>query len=120
MRKSTIAVIAAIVVIVLAVGLYAAFFIKPTSTPNVDAFAKCISEKGATFYGASWCGHCANQKQLFNSSFQYVNYVECTENEDLCKQKGVEAFPTWIINGTKYEGEQSFQQLSGLTGCPVP
>jgi len=88
---------------------------------DLDKFAKCISEKGATMYGAEWCGHCQNQKKMFGDSFKYVNYVECPDpnNQALCEQKGITGYPTWIINGLPYAGEQSFEKLSELTGCPL-
>lgn len=85
-----------------------------------DAFAKCLSQKGATMYGAEWCGHCKKQKESFGSSFSYVNYVECPENEALCTSQGIRGYPTWIINGQKYEGEQSFEALNQATGCSLP
>ncbi len=42
-----------------------------------DTFAKCLAAKQAKMYGAYWCPHCAEQKEMFESSFQYVPYVEC-------------------------------------------
>ena len=86
-------------------------------TGNYDEFAKCLSEKGVSMYGTSWCSHCNNQKKAFGGSFQYVNYVECTENEDLCNEKGITGYPTWIIDGKQYSGGQTFSRLSELTGC---
>ena len=44
---------------------------------RLDAFAKCLASKQAKMYGAYWCPHCADQKEMFESSFQYVPYVEC-------------------------------------------
>lgn len=84
-----------------------------------DSFAQCLSEKGAVMYGAYWCSHCKNQKEMFGSSFEFVNYVECTEEELKCTSDGIEGYPTWIINGRKYPGEQSLSSLSSLTGCEL-
>ena len=42
-----------------------------------DNFARCLAEKKAVMYGLYWCEHCAEQKELFGASFQYVPYVEC-------------------------------------------
>jgi len=107
-------------VVFLAVLAFGAFFIfGRKTTENYDYFARCLSEKGATMYGASWCGHCQNQKKIFGDSFKYVNYVECPENQQLCNEKGIMGYPTWIINGEKYTGEQSIEKLSQLTGCKI-
>jgi len=100
------------------------FFVPTQPINNYDNFAKCLTEKGATFYGTYWCPHCSNQKKLFGSSLKYVNYVECDpkgENAkpELCSQSNITGYPTWIINGTHYEGEQSLQELSSLAGCSL-
>lgn len=114
-----IGVVIAIILIVL--GIYLIFFSTATGqATSKNNFAKCLSEKGATFYGAAWCGHCQNQKALFGDSFKYVNYVECTLNAQTCQSAGVMAYPTWIINGQKYEGEMTIAFLAKLTECPEP
>jgi len=56
---------------------------------------------------------------MFGDSFKYVNYIDCPENQDLCNEKGIQGYPTWIINGKQYPGEQTFQKLSELTGCSL-
>jgi glutaredoxin len=84
-----------------------------------DDFAKCLSEKGAVMYGAEWCSRCKDQKMLFGKSFKYVTYVECPENPKLCKEKGIERYPTWIIDDVSYEGVQRLEKLGSLTGCSL-
>jgi glutaredoxin len=84
-----------------------------------DDFAKCLADKGVVMYGSEYCGHCAAQKDIFGESFQFVNYVECTEQQQLCQQKGINAVPTWEIDGTFYTGERSLEALSELSGCPL-
>jgi len=66
-------------------------------TADKDAFAKCLTEKGWAMYGAAWCSHCQAQKALFGTSFQYIKYVECPDNVQLCTDKGVNGYPTWIV-----------------------
>ena len=65
-------------------------------TSDKDAFAKCLTEKGFSMYGAEWCPHCQAEKALFGTSFQYIKYVECPDNINLCLSKGVAGYPTWI------------------------
>jgi len=82
------------------------------------ALAKCLTEKGAKMYGASWCSHCANQKKMFGDAFQYIDYVECdTTGQEECNSAGIEGYPTWTINGQKYPGETSLENLAQLSGC---
>jgi len=96
-------------------------------TNKVDDFAKCLSTKNAKMYGAFWCPHCKEQKELFDTSFQYVTYVECGVMGDVraqtqvCKDAGIKQYPTWVFaDGSRVEGKQSFQALSEKTGCPLP
>ena len=86
---------------------------------DLDKFAKCLTDKGATLYVSAYCGHCKNQKEMFGDSFEHVNSVECTENQELCQEKGIIGVPTWVINGLPYSGVQSFERLSELTGCSL-
>ena len=109
-----------IVLIVISIVAWSAsgYFVEDDSDlSDLDKFAKCLTEKGATVYVSQYCGHCKNQKEMFGDSLKYVNSVECTENQQLCQEKGVSGVPTWIINGLPYAGVQSFERLSELTGC---
>jgi len=117
--KALLIVIILVVISLVGVSVSGYFVKNDNNSSNMDKFAKCISEKGATMYGAEWCSHCKQQKDMFGSSFKYVSYVECPENEALCQQNGITGYPTWIIKGLPYQGLQSFERLSELTGCPV-
>ncbi|OHB22850.1 MAG: hypothetical protein A2939_03520 [Parcubacteria group bacterium RIFCSPLOWO2_01_FULL_48_18] len=88
---------------------------------DLDAFAKCLADRGITMYGADWCPHCQNQKKAFGSSFGFVPYVECPDDPKRCLTAGISGFPTWIFpNGKKLEGEQELQKLSEESGCSLP
>jgi len=90
------------------------------SKSNISAeegLAKCLTEKGAVMYGSAWCDFTKGQKQTFGDAFQYVAYVECTENQESCHGKGVTIYPTWVINDKSYPGEQQLIFLAGLSDC---
>lgn len=88
-----------------------------------DNLAQCITDAGATMYGAYWCPHCADQKKSFGKSFDYVDYVECdprgnNANPQLCDAKGIEGYPTWIFaDGSRASGNIPLRELSLRTGC---
>lgn len=91
----------------------------------LDGFAKCLTDKGVKMYGAWWCPHCADQKELFGDAFQYVNYVECSPpgqktQTDVCKQAGLKGYPTWqFADGSRAEGTVHLESLSEKTGCKL-
>ena len=93
---------------------------------RLDAFAKCIASRQAKMYGAYWCPHCADQKEMFGSSFQYVPYVECgvpgsRDEGPVCKDAGIKHFPTWqFADGERQEGTLPLQSLGIKTGCGLP
>ncbi len=112
-----VGIIAGMIVVLLLV-----IFNRPAELKNYDDFAKCLTSKGVKMFGASWCGHCNNQKEAFGDSWKYVTYVECATDvgiTDECEKAGIEGFPTWEINGKKYSGEQSFALLAELSGCSL-
>lgn len=104
-------------VIILFVAMYFIGF--RNTNKNYDSFAKCLTEKGAVMYGTYWCSYCNAQKGDFGKSAKFINYVECTEDPDACTGKGVESFPTWIINDVTYRGKQPLSRLAALTGCEL-
>ena len=92
---------------------------------SLETLAKCLTENGAKFYGASWCSHCKNQKEMFGEAVQYLPYVECSakdskEQLSVCKDNNITSYPTWVFaDGSRESGEVSFQKLSEKTGCLV-
>jgi hypothetical protein len=103
---------------------FAYYFIYASSTPvppsrNYDEFAQCLTEKGIKMYGSGWCSHCNDQKNLFGSSFDYVDSKDCDAVRSECIAAGVKYYPTWVINGIKYTGAKSIQELSSLSGCEL-
>jgi len=131
-RVKIIIIIGVVVFIILAIYLVFSRFSNPTGYiingqvvhAGLDDFAMCLTSNGAKLYGAFWCSHCKEQKDLFSSSLQYLDYVECDangENAQLeeCARMGIEGYPTWIINNQKYPGTKSLEELARLTGCKL-
>lgn len=92
------------------------------SPEELEALAKCLSEKGTKFYGAFWCGWCNRQKESFGEAAQYLPYVECSDEETRemtapCKEAGISSFPTWEFDGEKNSGFKSPEELAELSGC---
>jgi len=106
-------------------GRITAGTINPINEPNED-FAKCLSEKSVKMYGAYWCPHCQNNKEMFGNGGKILVdlgiYVECEaggENPqaDVCSEKGISGYPTWEISNNLYSGEMSLDKIAELSGC---
>ncbi|MGL6345058.1 MAG: vitamin K epoxide reductase family protein, partial [Waterburya sp.] len=85
------------------------------------ALAKHLTEIGAKKYGAFWCPHCYEQKELFGKeAFEEIDYIECDpqgENpqRDTCIAAKIQSFPTWEIDGKLYPGTKTLDELAKLS-----
>ncbi len=119
MKKTTWMGLIIVVLVILVVGF------TRNNTSQHDSFAQCLTEKGATMYGAYWCGHCQNQKELFSGSWKYVNYVECSlpsgkGQTQECIDKEINGYPTWeFADGSREVRVMSPQELAEKTGCSI-
>ncbi len=125
MKKVIIGVAVALVVGMIIFAIKGSSLTGMVTAGKYDDFAKCLTEKGVVMYGAYWCPHCQNQKEMFGSSWQYVAYVECSlpnraGQTEICNEKGIQGYPTWDIKGGFHSGELSFEKLAELTGCILP
>lgn len=98
------------------------FKITTKSSPANIELAEHLTEVEAKMYGAYWCSHCQDQKQLFGlEAVQKLTYIECdpggkNPQPDLCKAKEIKGYPTWEINGQMYGGVQSLEKLATQSG----
>lgn len=100
--------------------------ITTASGPAEISLARHLTDVGAKEYGAFWCPHCYDQKQLFGKeAFAIIDYVECdpkgkNPRPQLCEQAGITGFPTWEINQKLYPGVQTLENLAQLSGYQKP
>lgn len=125
MKKKTRLLVlwSAIAIVIIGAGI--ALLILASNPGKYDAFAQCLADKGAVFYGAFWCPNCQNQKTLFRGSSKFLPYVECStpdrQQTPECREKKIEGYPTWIFaDGSRAVGTQSLEQLAEKTGCALP
>lgn len=104
-------------VFLLAILIY--LFFKPDSIEQYDEFAQCLTEKKVVMYGTGWCSYCQKQKDLFGSSFKYVDFRDCDKNKQECQSAEVTGYPTWKINGENYPGLQQLGRLAQISGCEL-
>lgn len=114
-------VIVTILVSVVGMGVYSASQGIGTSRGSAIALAQHLTQIEAKMYGAYWCDHCRQQKQLFGkAAVEQLPYVECDpagENSqpNQCLAAEITSYPTWIIHQSKYEGVRSLQDIARLS-----
>lgn len=123
--KNNLGIILVIVLLVVLAGGLTLLKNKKDTNPSLQAFASCIKNSGAKFYGAWWCPHCNEQKDLFAKYDKDLPYIECSDQSrkmlGVCTDAGIQRFPTWIFpDGEKIEGVLSFDALAKKTACPAP
>ena len=88
--------------------------------------AQHLNNSGAKMYGAFWCPHCSDQKELFGTAVKQMPYVECADDtanprvqSALCRSKQIESYPTWEIGGKFYLGVKPLEELAKLSNFQV-
>ncbi|HEY3305805.1 MAG TPA: vitamin K epoxide reductase family protein [Candidatus Binatia bacterium] len=90
--------------------------------PGLRALADHLAKTDAKFYGASWCPHCQEQKKMFGAAADRLPYVECsprgprTPPAAICKNMNIQGYPTWIINGRRFQGLLTPEELAKHSG----
>lgn len=102
--------------------------VKTKSSPLALSLARHLRSVGAKLYGAFWCSHCFEQKEMFGrEGAKLLDYVECfpdgvkegTKMIQACTEVKIEGFPTWVINGQVLSGEKDFSELAQLSGIKL-
>jgi len=133
------AIVVGMIALIATLGVYAQASGPDTATPGATemaitsdsgpaeiALAQHLKQVGAKMYGAWWCPHCQEQKQLFGkTAASQFPYIECdprgqNPQPDLCQTAGIESYPTWEINGKTYSGTQSLEELANASGYQGP
>ena len=86
--------------------------------------AKCITDSGIKLYGAYWCPHCNEQKELFGTGQKFLRgaYVECAsptspnEQAEACVTANIESYPTWVFpSGERVSKVLSIEELKAMS-----
>ena len=131
--KNGVLIFWGIIIAVIVMGVASSFY--ASSAPSkYDSLAQCMATKGVKMYGAFWCPHCRATKALFGTAVKYVPYVECSTPDgqgqtQVCKDKGIQSYPTWyfptttaagVATTTTLNGEHSLQELASASDCALP
>lgn len=120
LKNKTMSIVIGLLIVILIIWLFSGSSGK--SDGSAKSLAKCLKDKGAKFYGASWCPHCKDQKAAFGSDAADLPYIECSNPDRTqtkqCTDAGVKGYPTWkFANGQTRSGAMTLQQLKDASGC---
>src|SRR4030042_4829345 len=108
MNNKIITISTIILILVIAGGIICWKDLHGSTIQDTPAEAKWIG-KHAVLYVQTGCIHCEEQEDLFGINVKYLNIIDCFKESQKCI--GIEATPTWIINGQKYEGKKTIKEL---------
>lgn len=80
-----------------------------------DDLLQCIASKNTTLYVSKTCSHCAEQKKILGEGVKYLNMIDCFDKPLECI--GILGVPTWEIQGEKYPGVRSIEELKEISDC---
>lgn len=87
------------------------------SDPKQDNFESCLKEKDIALYiNTENIAETLKEVGLGNylKDFKIMN---CLRNNQVCSEKGISFFPTWIIENNKIERDISISELTKFSGC---
>lgn len=97
--------------------------VQRASSDQAVKLAEKLTSAGVTMYGAFWCPHCSNQKEMFGqTAWSKVKYVECAGqgyngSPRTCAEAKVDGYPTWVFaDGTQVSGERPLEDLAKQVG----
>ena len=76
----------------------------------------CLSEKEVALYCSDLAISCIRQRREIGGVFDYITYVDCTENAENCQDLSL---PAWKINNKFYYGIRDLERLSESSGCNI-
>jgi uncharacterized membrane protein len=101
--------------------------VQNTSGESEVALAQHLKAVDAKMYGAWWCPHCHDQKELFGqTAAKEIPYVECdpqgvNPQPEVCRAvPELTGFPSWEVKGQFLAGTQTLETLAQVSGYSGP
>lgn len=96
------------------------------SIADATAVAEWLTQNNVKMYGAYWCPHCSDQKDIFGTvAFKKVNYIECSTPDgrgqtQQCKDANITSYPTWeFSDGSRVSNVLTLEELKSKTNFPT-
>lgn len=77
---------------------------------------RCLQDKGIILYCSALSLNCLRQKTGLGLVYNYISYIECSENFEACEDLSL---PAWEIGKRFYYGIKDLEFLAQKSGCKV-
>lgn len=82
-------------------------------------FKNCLSEKNIILYINTENPDVTLKEIKLNEYLSSIKIFNCLRNNDLCQEKNINNFPTWIIDDNKIENDISLEELKEYSKCKM-
>jgi len=111
-----ISLIAVILIIVMVIVVISAYL--NSQNPKVSRdLAGCLRGQDCILYISKTCPHCELQKELFGESISLIEVVDCSEEGELCKERGILKVPSFTCGNKTHFGSKTIEGLELMSGC---
>lgn len=82
-----------------------------------EGFESCLERKDVALYvNTNNVDKTLKNIELSHYS-EYFDVINCLEDNIACLDKGVDSFPSWVINGELVKSDINLYKLKGLSNC---
>ena len=78
--------------------------------------AKCLTNNGVSLYCSALSLNCLRQRNDLGDAFEFINYVDCSEEKNLEECEDL-SLPAWKINNRFFYGIRDLGKLAESSGC---
>lgn len=89
----------------------------PSTTQDLKNFTSCLNKNNVRMYGSIKNINSVSQMEMFGSSLENLNYIDCSERNENCRE--ILILPSWKIDNKLIHGAVSLEVLSKLTECEL-
>ena len=82
-------------------------------------FEECLKEQDINLFINSNIPSESLNKIELKDYLKDVKIMNCLRNNQACSEKGIDSFPSWIINNNIIAGDISILDLSEISGCKL-
>lgn len=89
----------------------------PEDSEELADLSQCLAEADATVYIVDWSPESQDQQVILGNLQESVTVINCEDQREECDRNGVNAYPTWELNGEQTIGLKTRTSLRNTLSC---